>query len=131
MSFIQIPKLEIEESPFLRYTSCRMLFKLANLNLAKLNLLFKLGKSYTYKKENMKPVDEHQKEMQVLQTPVSTQSGFLHLCFCLYSGTVILPTQKQKDPIPSCSGNRSICKVLFLEATSPLPAERGMRSCRP
>lgn len=38
---------------------------------------------------------------------------------------------KQKDPIPSCSGNRSICNVLFLEATSLLPAERGMRSCRP
>lgn len=71
-----------------------------------------------------KPADEHQKQVQGLQTPVSTKTRLLQLCFCSCSGTVILPTQSRRIPfLHAVVTGASVTCTIF--RASPPPAKRN------
>lgn len=71
-----------------------------------------------------KPADKHQEQVQVLQTPVSTKTRFLQLCFCSCSGTVILPTQSRRILfLHAVVTGASVTWTIF--RTSPPPAKRN------
>lgn len=70
-----------------------------------------------------KSADEQQKQLQVLQTSVSTKTRFLQLCFCSCSGTVILPTPSRRILFLHAvvTGASATCTIF---RTSPVPAQR-------
>lgn len=67
--------------------------------------------------------DEHQKQVQLLQTPAPTKARFLQVCFCSCSGTAIPPTHSRRIPfLHAVVTGASVTCIIF--GTSPLPAKR-------